>query len=162
DVVPGLSEQKVQSYRSEAIFMRNLTYFLMARVFGNIPYYTNAQNQVALPRSNMVDVLRNCLADLQAMVDADPDAQYIPWVQPAVKAGIRPNRGAVLLLMMHINMWLVRFDAPRAPSYYQNTANLGRALTQDNGGAYYLLDLSRTRDIFRGGTAETLFEIVQN
>lgn len=162
DNVPGLSEQNKRAYRSEAIFMRNLTYFFMARVFGDIPYYTNAQNYEALPRSNMVEVLQGCLADLQTIIDADPNYQYIPWTQPGAKAGIRPNRGAVLLLMMHINMWLVRFDATRATTYYQNTANLGRTLIEDNGGTYYLLDLARSNDIFRGGTAETLFEIVQN
>lgn len=160
--VPGLSEQKIQEYRSEAIFMRNLTYFFMARVFGDIPYYTNAQNYEALRRSNMVEVLRSCLADLQTIVNADPNYEFIPWVQLGAKAGIRPNRGAVLLLMMHINMWLVRFDTPRAPTYYQNTVDLGRTLVENNGGTYYLLDLNRSRDIFRGGTAESLFEIVQN
>jgi hypothetical protein len=163
DIVPGLSEQKKQEYRSEAIFMRNLTYFFLARVFGDIPYYINGHNQEALPRANMVEVLRNCLADLQTIVDADPNYQYIPWRQTGVrKVGIRPNRGAVLLLMMHINMWLVRFDAPRANTYYQNTVNLGNVLVENNGGVYYLLDMGQFRDIFRGGTAETFFEIVQN
>lgn len=162
EVVPELSEQLVQGYRAEAIFMRNLSYFLMARVFGDIPYYTLAQNREALPRSNMVEVLQSCLADLQGIIDADPDYEYIPWAQSGVRAGIRPNRGAVLLLMMHINMWLVRFDAPRSSVYQQNTVNLGRTLVEDNGGVYYLLDLDRSTDIFRGGTAETFFEIVQN
>ncbi len=157
-----MSEQTANAYRSEAIFMRNLTYFLMARVFGDIPYYTKAQNQESLPRMNMVEVLKNCLADLQGIIDADPNAEYIPWIQSNVKAGIRPNRGAVLLLMMHMNMWLVRFDSPRASIYYQNTINLGRVLVDGNGGAYYLLELARSKDIFRGGTAETFFEIVQN
>lgn len=162
DGVPGLSEEKKQAYKAEAIFMRNLTYFMMARVFGDIPHYTNAQNEGSLPRSNMVDVLRLCLDDLQSAFDADPNATSIPWMQPGLKAGIRPNRGAYLMLMMHINMWLVRFDAAKASTYYQNTVNLGQELVDDNGGAYYLLDLSRTYDIFRGGTAETFFEIVQN
>lgn len=162
DIVPGLSDQKKQEYRSEAIFTRSLTYFFMSRVFGDVPYYTVAQNQESLPRSNMVMVLQNCLADLQGMMDADPDYQYIPWVQPGVKAGIRPNRGAVLLLMMHINMWLARFDAPQASAYYQKTSELGDILVENNGGTYSLLALSRNRDIFAGGTAETFFEIVQN
>src|SRR5690606_32719999 len=44
---------------------------------------------------------------------------------------------------------------------YQNTANLGNAL-ENNGGSYYLVDIGRSKEIFRGGTAETFFEIVQN
>lgn len=162
DLVPGLSEQAIESYRAEAVFMRNLTYFLMARVFGDIPYYTVAQNQESLPRSNMVEVLRLCLDDLQSVLDTDTGYSYMPWIQSGMKAGIRPNRGAFLLLMMHINMWLVRFDAPRASAYYQNTVNLGQTLVENNGGTYYLLDIERSSEIFRGGTAETFFEIVQN
>lgn len=162
EIVPGLSDQKKQEYRSEAIFMRSLTYFFMTRVFGDVPYYTVAQNQEALPRSNMVTVLQNCLADLQAIIDADTDYLFIPWVQSGIKAGIRPNRGAVLLLMMHINMWLARFDVPQATIYYQKTSELGNILVENNGSTYSLLELSRNRDIFAGGTAETFFEIVQN
>jgi len=160
--VPGLSEQKKQEFRFEAVFMRNLSFFMMARVFGDIPYYTNAQNQSSLPRSNMVVVLNNCLNDLKSILDADPNAQNIPWLQPGQKSGIRPNRGAALLLMMHINMWLVRFDATKANTYYQNTVDLGNLLVNNNGGAYYLLDIERSSDIFRGGSAESLFEIAQN
>lgn len=162
EIVPGLSEQKIQEYRLEAIFMRNLTYFMLARVFGDVVYYTEPLNQVSLPRSNMVEVLRLCLADLQTILDEDPDYLYMPWVQSGAKMGIRPNRGSVLLLMMHINMWLARFDTARSASYYEQAANLGQVLVEDNGESYYLLDINRSPEIFRGGSAETLFEIAQN
>src|SRR5690606_10323996 len=121
-----------------------------------------SQNQESLPRSNMVEVLRLCLDDLQSVLDTDTGYSYMPWIQSGMKAGIRPNRGAYLMLMMHINMWLVRFDASKASTYYQNTIHLGQELVDNNGGAYYLLDLSQNSDIFRGGTAETFFEIAQN
>jgi len=162
EIVPGLSDQKKQEYRSEAIFMRSLTYFFMTRVFGDVPFYKNAQNQESLSRSDMVVVLQDCLEDLQDIIDADPDHQHIPWRQPGIKAGVRPNRGAVLLLMMHINMWLARFDASQATAYYKKTSELGNLLVENNGGTYSLLELNRSRDIFSGGTAETFFEIVQN
>src|SRR5690606_5243513 len=68
--VPGLSEAQVQGYRSEAIFMRNLTYFFLVRTFGDVPYFTNAYNQESLARANMIQVLKNCLADLQTVLDA--------------------------------------------------------------------------------------------
>ena len=160
--VPGLTETQIQGYRSEAIFMRNLTYFFLVRVFGDVPYFTDAYNQEPLPRTNMMQVLQNCLADMQAMLDADPQAAYLPWIQPGTRPGIRANRGAALLLMMHINMWMAGFDTKEKDSYYQKVVSLGNELVNNNGGAYYLLSLNRNVDIFRGGTAETFFEIAQN
>src|SRR5690606_9742844 len=59
-------------------------------------------------------------------------------------------------------MWLARFDVPQATIYYQKTSELGNILVENNGSTYSLLELSRNRDIFAGGTAETFFEIVQN
>src|SRR5690606_20811813 len=140
----------------------NLTYFFLVRVFGDVPYFTNAYNQEPLPRTNMMQVLQNCLADMQAMLDADPQAAYLPWIQSGARPGIRASRGAALLLMMHMNMWMVRFDAGEKDSYYQKVVSLGNELVNNNGGAYYLLSLNRNVDIFRGGTAETFFEIAQN
>lgn len=160
--VPGLSESQVQGYRSEAIFMRNLTYFFLVRVFGDVPYFTNAYNQTSLPRTNMMLVLNNCLADLQTILNADPEAVNLPWIQPAAKAGIRPNRGALLTLMMHMNMWMANFDAPKKATYYANVMSLGNDLVNNNQGTYSLLGLSRNFDIFRGGSAETFFEVAQN
>jgi len=160
--VPGLTEVQIEGYRSEAIFMRSLSYFFLTRVFGDVPYYVNAYNAEPLPRTNMLTVLGNCLEDLQELLEADPEAIYLPWIQPGADAGIRANRGAALTLMIHMNMWMAGFDEGNAASYYQNVVNLGNDLVNNNNGAYYLLDISRSRDIFKGGTAETFFEIAQN
>jgi hypothetical protein len=162
DNVPGLTTEQVEGFKAEAIFMRNLTFFFLVRVFGDIPYYTKAYNEESLGRSNMVDVLKNCLAELNGLIDRDPDAKYMPWVQSGGKNGVRANRGAVMTLMMHINMWLAKFDASNATTYYRNVVEVGGSLETGNGGNYYLLDIKRTTEIFRGGTAETFFEIAQN
>lgn len=163
DVVPNLSEAQVKSYKAEAIFMRNLTYFFLVRVFGDVPYFTDAFAYQPLPRTPMVDVLKSCLAEMQALLDSDPDAVALPWTYNSyAKKCVRANRGAALALMMHINMWLVRFDSNNKQSYYENVKTLGYELIYQNGGAYELLDFNLLSSVFQGGSSEGLFEIAQS
>lgn len=163
DEVSNITVQQVRGYKAEAIFMRNLAYFFMVRIFGDVPYYTDAYNADPLPRTDMVTVLQNCLADMQALIDSDPDKTALPWrYSQASKIGIRANRGAALNLMMHINLWLVRFDSKESATYYQNVIALGDELVNHNDGSYELLDLERSSIIFKGGSKESLFEISQN
>lgn len=70
--------------------------------------------------------------------------------------------GAVLALMMHINLWLVRFDSKQSNTYYQNVVSLGDELVNRNDNSYELVDMNRSSFIFKGGTKESLFEIAQN
>ncbi len=161
--VPNLSATEVSRYKAEAVFMRNLTYFYLVRLFKDVPYFTNAYNEAPLPRTDMVTVLTNCLVELQTLLDQDSSAQILPWSYMIVsKKGVRANRGSVLALMMHMNLWLVQFDSSQKTKYYQNVVKLGDQLINKNGGAYELLSLEQTSEIFKGGSAEGLFEIAQN
>lgn len=162
DKVPGMDELKRSRFKAEAIFMRSLSYFFIVRAFGDVPYYTNAYNEAPLPRTNMVIVLQNCLADLQPLLDDDPGAEVLPWSYSSYSSkGIRASRGSVIALMMHINLWLVQFDAQNKEQYYRNVVSLGEELERNNG-AYSLLDINRSSVIFAGGSDEGLFEIAQN
>lgn len=162
DKVPGMDGLKRSRFKAEAIFMRNLSYFFIVRAFGDVPYYTNAYNEAPLPRTNMVIVLQNCLADLQPLLDDDPGAEVLPWSYSSYSSkGIRASRGSVIALMMHINLWLVQFDAQNKEQYYRNVVSLGEELERNNG-AYSLLDINRSSVIFAGGSDEGLFEIAQN
>lgn len=64
--------------------------------------------------------------------------------------------------MMHINLWLVRFDSKQSNTYYQNVVSLGDELVNRNDNSYELVDMNRSSFIFKGGTKESLFEIAQN
>ena len=153
-----LSADDIKSYQAEAVFQRCLCYFLMVRVFGDVPYYTDPFHSTPLPRTPMVEVLRKCISELTAVKND------LPWSfdDPNV-VGTRANRGAAIDLLMHMNMWLAGFDnATPAAQYYQATANLGAEIMDQNGGAYALLPLSQTPQIFRGHSKESLFEFVSN
>lgn len=158
-----IDPERKEYFKRESRFMRDLTYFFLVRNFGDVPYYTNAYNQVSLPRTDMLTVLQNVAADLKDMLDTDPDAIILPWTYTsAASKGIKASRAAVLALYMHVNMWLAGFDSPRAQDYYKVTVDAGDELVNRNGGAYYLLPLSQSATVFRGGSAEGIFEIAQN
>jgi hypothetical protein len=161
--VPGLSADEVEHYKAEAVFMRNLAYFFMVRVWGDVPYYTKAYNSESLPRTNMVTVIQNCLADLKSVIGSDPDADILPWTnQTAGKTAIRASRGSYYALMMHLNLWLVQFDKANATAYYQETAQLGDEIVNRNGGAYELLPALQYPVVFAGGSRESIFDVVQD
>jgi hypothetical protein len=161
--VPGLTADEVAMYKTEGVFMRNLAYFFMARAWGDVPYYTNAYNAESLPRTGMVTVMQNCLADLKSVIDSDPDALILPWVQQsASKSVIRASRGSYYALMMHLNLWLAHFNAANATAYYEETARLGEEIVHNNEETYELLPALQYSTVFAGGSRESIFEVVQD
>lgn len=155
---PGLiSENSIARYKAEAVFMRNLAYFFMVRLYGDVPYYTEAYHSKAVGRAPMLDVLKSALEDLNAHY------KNLPWTydDPSI-VGNRAMRGAAITLMMHINMWIAGFTNEDKSIYYNNVVALGEEIVNENNNAYELLPLERTKEIFKGKTKEGLFEIVQN
>lgn len=67
-----------------------------------------------------------------------------------------------MALLMHVNMWLAGFDESQKNTYYEAVVDYGDQLVEKSGSAYTLLPLSQTATLFRGGSNEGIFEIVQN
>jgi len=156
----SMSDGMVKKYKAEAVFMRCLSYFFLIRIFGDVPYYTNAYNEVPLPRTSHLEVAKKCIAELEAIKEA------LPWTyeDPALRT-VRAMRGSVLALEMHLNMWLAGFDMENKTSYYQEVDRLGNELTdigETQMGAYRLYPLSQLNVVFGGRSQEGLFEIAQN
>ncbi|WP_231390145.1 RagB/SusD family nutrient uptake outer membrane protein [Sphingobacterium pedocola] len=152
-----LSESKKNQYIAEAVFMRNLSYFFLVRLFGNVPYYTEAYHDKSIGRTPMLDVLQ--------AIDADMTMYYkdLPWTQEdPTEVGNRAMRGGAIALMMHINMWLAGFSDANKTTFYERTVSLGREVIDENEGSYGLMPLKQTKEIFKGRTKEGLFEITQN
>lgn len=152
-----MSQATEDRFYGEAIFMRNLCYFIMARLFGDIPYNNVAYNTEPKTRENMTEVLNKCIADMAAATSK------LPWTyaDPAFR-GIRAQRGGALALMMHMNMWNAGFDLPNRLKYFAATDSLGAELLTKNEGNYELLPLEDYRLVFKGGSKEALFEIPQS
>ncbi len=154
---PSFTPAQVRKYQAEAVFMRSMSYFVLLRLFGNVPYYTDAYNQDPLPRMDHREVARKCIEDLEKVKDD------LPWTydDPANR-GVRAMKGSALTLMMHLNMWLAWFDKPNANQYYSQVDRLGDELRLENNGAYELLPIERVAEIFNGRSKEGLFEIPNN
>ncbi|SMG51072.1 RagB/SusD family nutrient uptake outer membrane protein [Sphingobacterium psychroaquaticum] len=152
-----ISDSEKKRFVAEATFMRNLSYFFLVRLFGDVPYYTEAFHSKSIGRSPMLEVLEKVYTDMQTKY------KDLPWTyeDPTV-IGNRAMRGGALALMMHINMWLAGFSDADKDKYYERVNTLGKELMEENQGAYELLPLKDTKQIFKGRTKEGLFEIVQN
>jgi len=160
DSDPSFSPKMAKQYQGEAVFMRCLSYFYLIRLFGDVPYYTKASNQEALPRMDMNEVAKNCIADLEAI------REDLPWTyaDPANR-GVRAMQGSVLALQMEFNMWLAAFDEANKTSYYNEVDRLGDILTNEGEmqqGAYHLYPIEDIAQVFIGRSQEGLFEIPQN
>jgi hypothetical protein len=155
---PNLSDTERKQYKAEAIFVRNLCYFFMVRLYGDVPYYTNAFNQKPLPRTPMVTVLNNCIADLNAVKDD------LPWTySDPSKVGVRAMRGGAIALLMHMNMWAAGFDADaNKPVYYNAVKQLGLEIETSTDYGLLPYNEENYKRIFKGRTKESLFEVYQN
>lgn len=142
---------------AENVFLRCFVYFLMVRQWGDVPYYTTAFQSEPLGRTPAIMVLQNCGADLEAV------RNDLPWTYDnPVYIAVRAMKGSALDLLMHINMWSAFLDKDNTQKYYQAAAKFGEELYNGNNGAYTLLPLTRTSEIFKGRSQEGLFEIPQN
>ncbi|MBO9593600.1 MAG: RagB/SusD family nutrient uptake outer membrane protein [Niabella sp.] len=152
-----ITDAERKQYKAEAIFIRSLTYFLMVRHWGDVPYVTDPSDDQPHERMNQLEVFRNCLSALAASKDD------LPWTygDPTMR-GVRAMRGGALALMMEMNMWMAGFDEDNAKTYYEETVKLGTELITKNEGAYELLPLENFKEIFKGTSKESLFEIGQD
>lgn len=161
DEVPAgaLSDRERKQYKAEAVFMRNLSYFMMVRLYGDVPYYTQGFSEEKLPRTPMVTVLTNCIADVEAAKDD------LPWTysDPSM-VGVRAMRGGAIALLMHMNMWAAGFDQVEAnkAAYYDAVVRLGKELETSRDYNLLPYDNDQYKLIFKGRTKESLFEVFQN
>lgn len=154
---PTFSEASRKKYKAEAVYLRSLAYFYLVRLFGDVPYYTEAYHSAALGKTSQVFILQQCSKDLEAA------ANDLPWTysDPA-NVAVRAMRGGALITAMEMNMWMVGFDQAGKQAYLRTTDSLGDVLINQNGGAYALLPIEKYPTIFRGKSKEGLVELSRN
>lgn len=153
--IPGVTEAEKNQFKAEASFIRNLAYFMMVRLYGDVVYYTDAFHSTAEPRENFVSVLNKCIADLKL------HKNNLPWTysDPALR-GVRASRGSIIALIMNMNMWNAGFDTNNAQKYWRETADLGKELMASN--AYRLLPIRDWATVIKGRSEESLFEFYRS
>jgi len=150
--IPALTAEDALRYDAEARFIRSFCYFQMVRLYGDVVYYTDAYQKDPLMRENMVSVVNKCIEDLKPYKDNLPKV----FNDPSQK-GVRASQGAVIGLLMNMNMWNAGFDIPNRTKYYEETAALGEEIKRSN--SFRLLPLSDWAVVAKGRSDESLFEL---
>jgi len=159
DKVPGTSlpDTDRKRYKAEAVFLRNLSYMFICKLFGDAVYYTDAYHSSPLTRTPQVTVMNKCIADMMA-AKADLPTFY----NDATSNGFRPTKASAVALLMHLNMWAAAWDTGVKTRYYEAVKTLASEL--DTYSNYKILTITpaNTLKIFKGRSTENLFGILQD
>ncbi|MEO6818483.1 MAG: RagB/SusD family nutrient uptake outer membrane protein [Ginsengibacter sp.] len=143
------SENKKNSYISEALFMRAYTYFYITRIWGDPVYVTKSYDDVdygnipPVARTPEAIVLDSCINDLKTAAAA------LTYTFGDPSKTIRANKGSLYSLLAHIYAW--KHD-------YKN-AHIACQEVIKNGG-YSLEPMSTYKNIWKDRmSAESIFEI---
>jgi len=153
----SLPEADKKRYKAEAVFLRNLSYMFICKLFGDAIYYTDAYHSTPLGRTSQVTVMNRCIADMIA-AKTDLPAFY----NDASSNGFRPTKASAVALLMHLNMWAAAWDTGVKTKYYDAVKTLAAEL--DTYSNYKILPITpaNTLKIFKGRSTENLFGILQD
>lgn len=156
--IPGVTETTKAQYLGEATFIRCFCYFIMVRLYGDVPYYSDAFHIEPLPRESMVSVMDKCIADMESR----KDGMVWTFSEPAFK-GVRATRTSAIALLMNMNMWNAGFDLANADKYNKATVALGKELVDnENKHNNRLLPIEEWQTVVGGRSDESLFELYQS
>ena len=138
-----------QRFLGEAYFMRAFTYFYISRIWGDVPLsletYADPTQGPALPRTSASQVLAQAITDLQTAI---PKLSY---TSSSTDRAVRATRGAAFALLSHIYAWQGDYDKASAA-----------ADSVIIRGGYTYVPRTVYTSIFKGQSAEGIFEISQN
>ncbi|WP_025764196.1 RagB/SusD family nutrient uptake outer membrane protein [Dyadobacter tibetensis] len=137
----GLTAERKAELLAEAHFMRAMSHFYAARIWGDVPINLSARNVTPLGREPIKKVMEMVVSE------ADIAIAGLPWLYPGTrkKATSRGTRGAALALKAHALMWLKDYQAA------------SEALNQIiEEGTYKLVPIEGFREMFDTGESDEL------
>lgn len=147
----------------QAYFLRALTYFVMTRVWGEVPIvlntYEDPLSAPQLPRSPKADVYT------QIEKDARKAADLLNWkYERAGERGVIANRGSAYALLTHFYLWRatmsnVNTNTPIMADVNSADTCIDRITTL---GGYTLTDTARYANTWTGKSTEGIFELAQS
>jgi len=157
------SDGQKSSLLGQAYFLRALTYYDIAKIWGNAPLTLNpiesskqvlntaTNTLITLPRSTDVQIMEAVLADTKKAVD------LLQFGGPAIMA----NKGSAQTLAGYANLWMAFLKKRDGKSYNSYYAAAVKALEDvvQNGG-YSLASYSSNSDIqniYKGSSPEAVF-----
>lgn len=165
-----ISQKAKNKLLGEAYFLRGLTYFNLLRIWGNVPYISDAIESstqvinddltpIIIPRTADVEIGKKVIEDLDKAI-----ALLDYGTSGSAEWGIRANKGSAEGLMGHVKMWMY---------FLSNRDNLGNSTNYLNGaiealenvvqkGGYQLMPYNSEEDIielYDGQSSEAVFEL---
>ena len=145
DITEDLTDERKTQLIAEARFLRAMSHFYAARIWGDVPINLTAQNVEAIGRSP-IDSVMNMVVDEVGEVISD-----LPWEYDGTRkeSMSRGTKGAALALEAHAYMWL---------GEYQKASDAIQEII--DSGEFSLVSTDKFRDMFdQGESDEIVFEI---
>lgn len=167
--VPNMTDQQLSDvsnptrFRKEIIgqayFVRALSYFMLTRVWGDVPLVTKSEDPIAAPhlaRTPKADILK------QVENDCHEAAKNLNWGYiVAGDAAVTANKGSVYALLSHMYLWRATMTNVASATPIMTDVNSADTTLQqlvDRGG-YRLNDTTNYYKTFIGKSTEGIFEI---
>src|SRR5690606_23228103 len=101
-ITENFSEERKAQLLAEARFLRAMSHFYAARIWGDIPINLTARNVEPLGREPLDEVMR------MVTEEAAVAAENLPWLYEGPRKSVmsRGTKGAALTLKAHAHMWL--------------------------------------------------------
>lgn len=101
-ITNGLTDERKAQLLADARFLRAMSHFYAARIWGDIPINLTARNTAALGRQPLATVMKMVVDEVNIALP------NLPWLNPGTRkeATSRGTKGAALALKAHALMWL--------------------------------------------------------
>jgi len=144
----------------QAYFLRALSYFMMVRVWGDVPVVTQAYedplNAPQLPRTPKAEVMKLIEDDCHKAIN------LLGWTYAnSGDAKVTANKGSTYALLAHLYLWRatmsnVATDAPNLADVNSADTTINTLISR---GGYALTDTANYKNTFIGRSTEGIFEI---
>ncbi|MCM5529841.1 RagB/SusD family nutrient uptake outer membrane protein [Parasegetibacter sp. NRK P23] len=147
------TQQQLDRAIGEALTIRSLMYFYLARSFSDVPLKLNAtlsdEDVVAIPKSTQNQVLDQIVADLKK---AEPMVQLPTGNRPVDKG--RVNRYTVNALLADVYLWMNRYEDCATECDKIISSNNFGLVSGENGAAPFFNEL-----FYAGNSNEIIFSL---
>ncbi|NJI74955.1 RagB/SusD family nutrient uptake outer membrane protein [Sphingobacterium kitahiroshimense] len=138
-------------YLGEAYFMRSFTYFYMSRIWGGVPIVRESVQPVSAvnyPAATEKEVLE------QSETDLNKALTLLKWENiAATDFAVRANKGVAYALKAHLSAW---------KGDYATCVLAADSVLQSGKYSFVGRDSLNYRTIYKGKSAEGIFEVAQN
>lgn len=163
------AEGRKAALLGEAYFLRALTYYNIATIWGNAPLLVESiesSTQVISPENTLITIPRSTDIQIveQVIADAAKAAASLQYDMPgSANWGIRANKGSVQALLGYANLWMAFLKQRDGQQAAANITEAVKALEDVVTKGHYALvpytSEEAIHNMFKGQSSEAVFEL---